>query len=146
MTTVGGIAAAFVTGPAMDRLGAYGTVAAVYLVGFAFVALTGLALGSPIWVLLAATFLSGCCVSGGQKSVIALAAVFYPAAIRSSGVGWALGIGRLGGIAGPLLAGAALGAGWSPNALFYAMSVPMLAAGLAVLVLGRRYGGAARDA
>jgi AAHS family 4-hydroxybenzoate transporter-like MFS transporter len=78
--------------------------------------------------------------------VIALAAVFYPAAIRSSGVGWALGIGRLGGIAGPLLVGAALGAGWSPNALFYAMSVPMLAAGLAVLVLGRRYGGASRGA
>jgi AAHS family 4-hydroxybenzoate transporter-like MFS transporter len=146
LTTVGGIAAAFVTGPAMDRLGAYGTVAAVYLVGFVFVALTGLALGSPIWVLLAATFLSGCCVSGGQKSVIALAAVFYPAAIRSSGVGWALGIGRLGGIAGPLLVGAALGAGWSPNRLFYAMSVPMLAAGLAVLVLGRRYGGASRGA
>jgi AAHS family 4-hydroxybenzoate transporter-like MFS transporter len=112
LTTVGGIAAAFVTGPAMDRLGAYGTVATVYLVGFVFVALTGLALGSPIWLLLAATFLAGCCVSGGQKSVIALAAVFYPAAIRSSGVGWALGIGRLGGIAGPLLVGAALGAQW----------------------------------
>lgn len=145
LTTVGGIAAAFVTGPAMDRLGAYGTVAAVYLVGFVFVALTGLALGSPIWLLLAATFLAGCSVSGGQKSVIALAAVFYPAAIRSSGVGWALGIGRLGGIAGPLLVGAALGSGWSPTALFYVMAVPMLVAGLAVLALGRRYGPASRD-
>jgi AAHS family 4-hydroxybenzoate transporter-like MFS transporter len=140
LTTVGGIAAAFVTGPAMDRLGAYGTVATVYLVGCVFVALTGLALGSPIWLLLTATFLSGCCVSGGQKSVIALAAVFYPAAIRSSGVGWALGIGRLGGIAGPLLVGAALGAQWSVGTVFSAMAVPMLVAGVLVLLLGRRYG------
>ncbi|HEX4249064.1 MAG TPA: MFS transporter, partial [Pseudonocardia sp.] len=57
LTTVGGIAAAFVTGPAMDRLGAYGTVAAVYLAGFGFVALTGVALGAPLWLLLTANFL-----------------------------------------------------------------------------------------
>ncbi|WP_028935972.1 MFS transporter [Pseudonocardia spinosispora] len=139
LTTVGGIVAAFLTGPSMDRLGAYGTVACVYLAGCVFVALTGLALGSPVWLLLTATFLSGCCVSGGQKSVIALAAVFYPAAMRSSGVGWALGIGRLGGIAGPLVVGAALSAGWDPRSVFYAMAVPMLVAGLVVLVLGRRY-------
>jgi AAHS family 4-hydroxybenzoate transporter-like MFS transporter len=139
LTTVGGIVAAFLTGPSMDRIGPYGTVCAVYLVGCAFVALTGAALGSPIWLLLAATLLSGCCVSGGQKSVIALAALFYPAALRSSGVGWALGIGRLGGIAGPLLVGAALGAHWTPGEVFTAMAVPMLLAGIAVLIMGRRY-------
>ena len=86
-----------------------------------------------------ATFLAGCCVSGGQKSLIALAAVFYPAPMRSTGVGWALGVGRSGGIAGPLIVGWLLGMRWSPSSLFFAMSVPMLAAGLLVLALGRRY-------
>jgi len=146
LTTVGGIVAAFVTGPAMDRLGAYGTVAIVYLAGFGFVALTGVALGAPLWLLLTANFLAGVCVSGGQKSVIALAAVFYPAEVRSHGVGWALGVGRLGGIAGPLLVGAALGAGWPVASVFYAMAVPMLVAGLLVLLLGRRYGAGRRSA
>ncbi|WP_214366163.1 MFS transporter [Pseudonocardia sp. H11422] len=140
LTTVGGIAAAFITGPAMDRLGAYGTLGAVYLVGFAFVALTGLAFNAPLWVLLIANFFAGCCISGGQKSLIALAAVFYPASMRSTGVGWALGIGRVGGILGPIVIGAALAANWSATAVFYAMAVPMLVAGLAVLFLGRRYG------
>jgi hypothetical protein len=35
----------------------------------------------------------------------ALAASFHPTSIRSTGVGWALGVGRIGSIAGPLVAG-----------------------------------------
>lgn len=137
LTTVGGIAAAFVTGPCMDRLGAYLTLGTVYIVGFAFVALTGLALSAPLWVLLTANFFAGVCISGGQKSLIALSAVFYPTSMRSTGVGWALGVGRIGGIVGPIVVGAALGMGWSASAVFYAMSIPMLVAGVAVLLLGR---------
>ncbi len=138
LTTVGGIAAAFVTGPCMDRLGAYGTVAVLYGLGCLFVAVTGLALHSGLTLLMAANFLAGCCVSGGQKSVIALAAVFYPAPVRSTGVGWALGVGRLGGILGPLLLGDALAAGMAPERAFYLMAGPMLLAGALVFILGRR--------
>jgi MFS transporter, AAHS family, 4-hydroxybenzoate transporter len=140
LTTVGGIAAAFITGPAMDRIGAYRTLGVFYLAGAVFVAATGIAFGAPLWVLMIANFLGGCAISGGQKSLIALAAVFYPASMRSTGVGWALGIGRIGGILGPIVIGAALSAEWSAGAVFYAMAVPVLAAGLAVLVLDRRYG------
>jgi len=138
MTTVGGIAIAVLVGPAMDRLGAFGSLAVLYLAGFVFLAATSPALHAPAWVLLVAAFLVGCGVSGGQKSVIALAAVFYPADIRSTGVGWALGIGRVGGILGPLVAGAALSAGWSAGTVFVALSVPMLLAAFLVLYLGRR--------
>ena len=145
LTTVGGIAAALVTGPSMDRLGAYGTVGVLYFVGFIFVGLTGFALHAPLWVLLAATFLAGCCVSGGQKSVIALASVFYPAEIRATGLGWALGIGRIGGIAGPLLVGAAIGLQWSYTAVFLALAVPLLLASILVFLLGRRYGRTTRS-
>lgn len=138
LTTVGGIAAAVVIGPAMDRLGAYRTLAILYTVGFVFVAVTGLALHTTLWILLTANFLAGCCISGGQKSLIALAAVHYPAHVRSTGVGWALGIGRVGGILGPLIVGAALGLHWSPSTVFYAMAIPMLLAGLTIFLLGRR--------
>jgi AAHS family 4-hydroxybenzoate transporter-like MFS transporter len=122
----------------MDRLGAFATLGVLYFVGFVFVALTGAAFQAPLWILMIANFFAGCCISGGQKSLIALAAVFYPAPVRSTGVGWALGVGRIGGIGGPLVVGAALAADWSPSAVFYAMAVPMLLAGLIVLLLGRR--------
>jgi MFS transporter, AAHS family, 4-hydroxybenzoate transporter len=118
LTTIGGIAAALVIGPAMDRLGPYGSLATVYFAGVVFVALLGLAVSAPSWVLLFAAFCAGFCISGGQKSVIALAAIFYPAPIRSTGVGWALGIGRLGGIGGPLLIGVLLAYQLSAASLF----------------------------
>jgi MFS transporter, AAHS family, 4-hydroxybenzoate transporter len=144
LTTIGGIVAAFAIGPAMDRLGAYGSLATVYFAGVVFVALLGPAVSGPPWVLLVATFCAGFCISGGQKSVIALSAIFYPATIRSTGVGWALGIGRLGGIGGPLLVGVLLGYHLSPASLFYAAAVPMLLAGILVTLVGMKYGAVAK--
>jgi AAHS family 4-hydroxybenzoate transporter-like MFS transporter len=136
---IGGIVAAFVIGPAMDRLGPYGSLATVYFAGVVFVALLGLAISAPSWVLLIAAFCAGFCISGGQKSVIALAAIFYPTPIRSTGVGWALGIGRVGGIGGPLLIGALLTYQLSAASLFYAAAGPMLLAGILVMLLGVKY-------
>jgi MFS transporter, AAHS family, 4-hydroxybenzoate transporter len=137
LTTVGGIAAAFVTGPCMDRVGAYGTVAVIYLLGAVFLAATGAGLHAGLVVLMTVNFLSGCCISGGQKSVIALAAIFYPSPARSTGVGWALGVGRIGGIVSPLVLGAALEAGVAPASAFYVMALPMIVGAALVVWLGR---------
>ncbi|MDB5688816.1 MAG: tpaK [Sphingomonas bacterium] len=143
LVTVGGMVAAFIVGPAMDRISPYNALAILYALGFLFVAGVGIMLRSSTAMLLAATFLAGLCVSGGQKSVIALAAVFYRAEVRSTGVGWALGIGRLGGIAGPLIIGWALTSGLAPQNVFYLLAVPMLIMALTVVIMGRRYGSAA---
>lgn len=140
LTTVGGIAAAVIVGPAMDRIDPYGALAALYAVGFLFTGFAGAALGGPPGMLMAAAFLVGLCISGGQKSVISLAALYYPSEIRSTGVGWALGVGRLGGIAGPLVVGFALTAGLSPQSVFYLLAVPMVIMAMAIAVMGWRYG------
>ena len=59
-------------------------------------------------------FGTGLGISAGQLGVNALSGAIYPPAIRNTGTGWALGVGRLGNIAGPLVrrpsAGAGLGA------------------------------------
>jgi len=139
LTTTGGIIAAFVAGPAMDLVGAYGSLAILYLAGVVCVALTGFALGRPEWMLLTAAFFAGFCVSGGQKSVIALSALFYPAPVRSTGVGWALGIGRIGGMGGPLVIGALLALNFSPATIFVAAAIPMLLCAIAVAAMGVMY-------
>lgn len=136
LTTTGGIVAAFIVGPAMDRIGYYAPLAVVYAAGAIFVALTGAVLAGPEWALLATTFWAGFCVSGGQKSVIALSAVFYPAPVRSTGVGWALGIGRIGGIGGPLLFGLLLARQFTPASVFYIAAMPMLLAAGAIMAMG----------
>lgn len=143
LSTVGGIVAAFFVGPAMDRIGPYISLGVLYLCGGVFMAVTAAALTAAPWVLMIAVFFGGFCVSGGQKSAIALGAVFYPTDIRSTGLGWALGIGRLGGIAGPAVAGMLIGAHWLPSSLFYLAAVMMLLAAGGVFAMGRRYGGRA---
>jgi len=137
LTTAGGIAAAFIVGPAMDRLSPYGSLSIVYLGAVVCLALLGAAVTRAGWMLLPAAFFAGFCVSGGQKSVIALAACFYPAPVRSTGVGWALGIGRIGGVAGPWLFGMLLGMNLTPANAFYIAASPMLLAAAAVMFMGR---------
>lgn len=145
MTTIGGIAVAFIVGPSMDRIGAFGSLGMLYLIGFVFLVVMSFSLGAPLGILLTVIFLIGCSVSGGQKSVIALATVFYPEELRSTGVGWALGVGRTGGILGPIAVGAMLTAGWSHQQLFLTLAIPSVVCGLIVLYLGSRSRKLARE-
>jgi AAHS family 4-hydroxybenzoate transporter-like MFS transporter len=136
MTTVGGIAAAVVIGPAMDRLGPFRSVSVLLILGVFVLAFMGSALRSPQWIALTTSFLVGVCTSGGQKSLIALSALFYPSSMRSAGVGWAIGIGRIGGIAGPLLPGALMGLGFNEDGVFYGAAAAMFMAGILTAVAG----------
>ena len=49
---------------------------------------------------------------GGQPGINALSATYYPTYLRSTGVGWGLGVGRIGAIVGPYLGGMLLGRQW----------------------------------
>jgi AAHS family 4-hydroxybenzoate transporter-like MFS transporter len=95
-----------------------------------------------------AIFAAGFCVVGGQIAANALAAAFYPTSVRASGVGWALGIGRIGSIIGPLVGGALLSAKWSTASVFGAAAAAALCAALAAFSLSRLagLGGSGEDA
>jgi MFS transporter, AAHS family, 4-hydroxybenzoate transporter len=77
--------------------------------------------------------LLGCASSG----LIALSAIYYPVAIRSTGVGWATGIGRLGSFTGPLVVGQLVGAQWEVPTIFAALggSVLISAAASALMAM-----------
>jgi AAHS family 4-hydroxybenzoate transporter-like MFS transporter len=142
----GGIIAALVIGPLMDRFGAYRVMTGLFLAGGAFMAWIGFADASGRAVMLVAGFCAGFCLSGIQKSANALAVFFYPTSLRSTGLGWGLGIGRAGAILGPAVAGNLFAAHWSVEAVFYAFALPMLVGAVAVFVMGRYYqGGRAED-
>jgi MFS transporter, AAHS family, 4-hydroxybenzoate transporter len=136
LISVGGIVAGVVSGPLMDRYNAYVVLAVLYGFGAVFVVAVGVA-GPGLLAL--TTFLAGFCVSGAQKSVNALAVIFYPAQMRATGVGWALGIGRFGSILGPVLAGWLLLWGWSTANLMQLAALPMLLAAVFIYAMGLRY-------
>jgi AAHS family 4-hydroxybenzoate transporter-like MFS transporter len=60
---------------------------------------------------------------------------YYPTDLRSTGLGAGLGIGRIGSIVGPEVAGIMLGRKWSNQDLFYAAAIPALIASLVMIAM-----------
>ena len=84
-----------------------------------------------LWV----CFFIGMTLQGGVNGNYPLAAAIYPAAMRATGLGWAMGIGRIGALLGPLIGGWALSAGLPLVMVFGIFCVPMLATGFAVMAV-----------
>jgi MFS transporter, AAHS family, 4-hydroxybenzoate transporter len=100
-------------------------------VTIALVGQPGVALG----VLFLLVFVAGWCVVGGQPGINAFAGTFYPTSLRSTGVGWGLGVGRAGAIVGPVVGGEFMRRHWSTRDIFLAAAVPALVSALAMLML-----------
>ena len=81
------------------------------------------------------SFFAGLFIVGGQVSLNALSSYMYPTHIRSTGVGWALGIGRLGSIVGPLVAGALVAASFGLNVNFIVFGALCFFTALAVFFI-----------
>ena len=105
---VGGVLGTLLLGLLLDKLNIKAVIIMIYVGMLA--ALYALSEGSSLSALIAATTACGIFIIGGQGALYALAGMFYPAAIRGTGVGTAVAVGRAGSFAGPILAGLILGA------------------------------------
>jgi AAHS family 4-hydroxybenzoate transporter-like MFS transporter len=92
----------------------------------------------PYLALLAVTFFCGMTIIGSQTGANATCGKLYPARMRTSGLGWALGIGRLGGIAAPVLGGWLLRIGLPPTQIFLSACGFALVAAAATALLAFR--------
>jgi AAHS family 4-hydroxybenzoate transporter-like MFS transporter len=132
---LGGVVGAIALGRLIDKRSPYIVLGAAYAASAVFIAVIAFG-GVNLTVLLIGAALSGFGVVGAQIGCNALAASVYPTAIRATGVGWALGVGRIGAIVGPLVGGMLLAAAWSPQNIILMAVIPALIASVAVLVLG----------
>jgi MFS transporter, AAHS family, 4-hydroxybenzoate transporter len=130
---LGGLIGAVFMGPLIDRLGYYRVLVPAFLIAGLAVAAIGEP-GMPLPLLYLVIFAAGICIVGAQPALNALASTLYPTEIRATGVGWSLGVGRVGAIVGPVVAAQLVGLNWSSQTLFLAASVP--AACSCVVVVG----------
>jgi AAHS family 4-hydroxybenzoate transporter-like MFS transporter len=130
---VGGFAGALVTGWLIDKFPASIVLAIVLMLASVFIWLIA-GTGSDALLVSIGTFGAGFCIVGGQIGANAYVGSLYPTSVRATGVGWALGIGRLGSIIGPLLVSGLLAFAWPISNIFYAAAGPAVAAGLALLL------------
>jgi MFS transporter, AAHS family, 4-hydroxybenzoate transporter len=133
--TLGAICAVLYLGYLIDKFGPQRALAANFAVGIVFIALLALA-AMPYLALLLVIFLSGATVIGSQTGSNAACGAIYPARMRTSGIGWALGVGRLGGIAAAPLGGYLLSRGLAPREVFLSALVFALIAAVCAALLG----------
>ena len=133
----GALFAVLYLGLAIDRIGPERTLALHYAVGAVFIAVIAL-VALPYAMLLIMSFLAGMTIIGSQTGANGTCGKLYPARMRTSGLGWALGIGRLGGIAAPLLGGYLLASGLAPTHIFLSACLFALIAAAAVALLAFR--------
>lgn len=119
----------------LGRLGfaAIAGMAAIYLPMVAAIGVPGL----PGGVLSTLVFIAGLCNGGIYTGLGAAAALLYPTAIRANGTGWALGVGRIGAIIGPVVGGALLARHISNQHIFLVLMIPLLSVVIIALVLTR---------
>ena len=130
-----GVAGAIALSRLLDLWNPYWVLAINYAASAVFIAVLASGASSG-YLVLAAAALAGVGVVGGQIGCNAVAAAQYPTAIRATGVGWALGVGRIGAITGPLIGGSLLGSGWTPQSIIFLASVPAAIAAIAIFRLG----------
>lgn len=134
MFQLGGILSCLLLGPMIDRFGAPKVLACSFASGVVFVLAIGLA-NLPAPFIAIPILGAGAAMIGSQLGANAMVAALYPARIRSTGVGWALGVGRLGGIAGPAIGGSLLAFGLPPKEIFLCACGPALIAAVCTLML-----------
>lgn len=136
LLNLGGIAGGTVFGWLSTRVGLkplivlflLGTSVALALFGF---------YSSELAIAFTIAIAIGFALFGSMGGLYALAPAIYDANVRTTALGWAIGVGRVGAILSPLVVGVLVDAQWSAAHLYYLCAVPMALAAVAVLLLRR---------
>ncbi len=125
---LGGVVGAWVLCLPIDRKGLL-PITVMFIVAVPCVALIGYIGTVSRQLLMAVEFCAGFCVLGLQGGINAVAASIYPTSFRSNGTGWALGMGRVGAMVGPVLGGILIAAHLPVGKLFLIAAIPFALGG-----------------
>lgn len=134
LLSVGGILGAALIGGLSSRW-PLSRVLSMFMLITAGLLVLFVASGSSVSAALALGLLIGLFSNGSVAGLYALSPVVYDASVRATGVGWGIGIGRIGAILSPTVAGVLLDGGWQPLHLYGVFAIVfVLAAGCLLLL------------
>ena len=136
--SVGGIFGAIGLARIIDKDKSYRGLVVTFLLSAVSIAGIGY-LASNWYGLLAITFLTGLLTVGANIVLSAYSATVYPTAIRSTGVGWVIGWGRIGAIAGALFGTALVAAGLTIEIAYVIAAVPAIIGGAAIAMVRAKH-------
>ena len=120
-----------------DRKGPKMVIAGMLIIGAISLSLLGFKPGTIILYLLVA--IAGACSNGPGTTNYGYASKFYPTHIRSTGIGWTSGMGRIGAMIGPIFGGILLELSLPTHMNFISFAIPALLGALAILVVQDKY-------
>lgn len=130
---IGGMIGAIGGGALADKFHIKKVLTIMFLCGAAALILLGF--NSPQFVLYSLIAVAGAATIGSQILLYTFVAQYYPTTVRSTGMGWASGIGRIGAIVGPVLTGALLTMNLPHQMNFFAIAIPGVIAALAIFMV-----------
>ncbi len=132
---IGGIVGGLTVGWIADRVGSlYGVMAVAYVGAAVFITVAAFSVHDTS-ILIPAMFMTGFSINGGQPSLNTISGIFYPTAIRATGIGWALGVGRIGAVVGPIVGGILVGAHFAVPTVILVNTIPAVIAAIAIVAL-----------
>ena len=132
----GGASGTLAMGWLMDRMNPYWLIAGYFIVDAAAILSLGYIPPQAAVAFVTALVVWNFCQVGGQTGINNLATLSYPPEMRSSGIGWAGGVGRIGGIVFPFLGGLALAAALPLQTIMFATAIPALVVAALIFILG----------
>jgi AAHS family 4-hydroxybenzoate transporter-like MFS transporter len=130
----GGVVGTVVFGAALTRLGAHRALAIALGLSGLSVASIGAVVAFPSFLGVVAT-MSGFFSSAAAGALLAVSSETYPSDARSTGVGWALGVGRTGAVIGPVALGVLVARHWPTPRLYLVVAAPFLLAAIFIVLL-----------
>ncbi|MCB1678881.1 MAG: MFS transporter [Halioglobus sp.] len=106
-------------------IAAFMVTAGILMMAFGF-------LGNNVAALMAVAVAMGFFGQAGFIGLYSVAARLYPAHVRATGIGWAIGLGRIGAIIGPSVAGLLIGLGWERPNYFMVLAIPFFVGATAI--------------
>jgi MFS transporter, AAHS family, 4-hydroxybenzoate transporter len=133
----GALVGALLMARGMDKYGPYVVLVGAHALGVLAVGGFGYSIGMGPSMYIAGA-LMGAGIMGTQTAMFGLVAGVYPTSMRATGIGSALGVGRIGSIAGPLIGGAMVKSGLPVEQIYLLAVVPPVISTIAIVTLWRR--------
>ncbi len=134
---IGGMVGAILGGRMSDKFNLKSVLVIFFILGA--IAITLLGFRSNTYFLYFLVMIAGAATIGSQILLYTYVAQYYPMHIRSTGLGWASGVGRIGAIVGPMLGGILMQLGLPHYQNFMAFAVPGIIAALAIALVGLKF-------
>lgn len=126
---VGAIVGTLILGGLADKFGVKKVLVPMYIM--AAVSLTLLGFKNNMMILYLLVFITGACTMGAQNISYSFVSQYYPPLMRSTAIGFASGIGRIGGIIGPTFGGILVSLNLSTQMNFLSFALPGIFAAVA---------------